>query len=87
MKAKGKHYIEAMPDKLRQEWHEGQCIDLLHLEEHDYENFCHFLHETLLWANTRQGHVYWEDIANDDPLCQSIDKRATRSSALEDLGI
>ena len=66
---------------------EGRRNDLLQVEEHDYENFCQFLHETLLWANTRQGHVYWEDTANDDPLCQSIDKRATRNSVLEDLGI
>lgn len=86
MKTKGKHYIEAMPGKLRQEYL-GQCNDLLHVEEHDFENFCHFLHETLLWANTRQGHVYWENITHDDLLCQSIDKRAVRISVLEELGI
>lgn len=87
MKAKGKHYIEAMPDKLRQEYLEGRCNDLLQVEEHDYENFRQFLYETLVWAKTIQGHVYWEETANDDLLCESIEKLATRSSGLEELGI
>ena len=84
---KGKHYIEAMPEKLRQEWHEGHCNNLQQVEEHDYENFRQFLYETLVWAKTRQGHVYWEETANDDPLYQKVEKLATRSQNLEELGI
>jgi hypothetical protein len=84
---KGKHYIEEMPDNIRQQWIEKPTSDLHLIEEHDYENFRQFLYQTLVWAKTRQGHAYWEDIANDDLLCESIEKLATRSQNLEELGI
>lgn len=84
---KGKHYIEEMPDKIRQEWRENSTKDLQLVEEHNYENFRQFLYQTMLWKDTRQGHEYWEDIANDDLLCENIEKLATRSQNLEELGI
>lgn len=84
---KGKHYIEAMPDKLRQEWKENRNQDLYEVEEDHYENFRHFLYQTLVWGSTRQGHYYWEDIANDELICGNVDKIAFRIQNIEELGI
>ena len=87
MKVKGKHYIEAMPDKLRQEWKENHCNILQYIEKNNFAGLRHFLYETVICAETSQGHEYWERIANDELICEKVDKLAFRSQNIEELGI
>ena len=78
----GRHYIDAMPEDIREKWIGNHTSNLI-WREHEFDTFRIFISSTLNWTMTNEGHVYWERIFMDIELNTKIE----REVKLAELGV
>ena len=78
----GRHYIDAMPEDIREKWIGNHTSNLI-WKEHEFDTFRIFISSTLNWTMTNEGHVYWERIFMDSALNTKIEREAK----LAELGV
>jgi hypothetical protein len=78
----GGHYIDAMPEDIREKWIGNHTSNLI-WREHEFDTFRIFISSTLNWTMTNEGHVYWERIFMDIELNTKIEREAK----LAELGV
>ena len=78
----GRHYIDAMPEDIREKWIDNHTSHLI-WRKHDFDTFRIFISSTLNWTMSNEGHVYWERIFMDIALNTKIEREAK----LAELGV
>jgi hypothetical protein len=78
----GRHYIDAMPEDIREKWIGNHTSHLI-WRKHDFDTFRIFISSTLNWTMSNEGHVYWERIFMDIALNTKIEREAK----LAELGV
>ena len=78
----GGHYIDAMPEDIREKWIGNHTSNLI-WREHEFDTFRIFISSTLNWTMSNEGYVYWERIFMDIELNTKIEREAK----LTELGV
>jgi hypothetical protein len=81
---KGGHYIDSMPEDIREKWIDYQLTNGYPLwRKRDFDSFRVFITSTLNWESTNEGHEYWSRINKDEALNTEIEREAR----LSELGV